>query len=138
MLKKNNCIGLQFGVESFDQDMLNAMKKNTTIEQNIKVMNWCYQYGLHTVLQLVIGAPGEDRKTLYNTRKGMWNCYFKSDRIACAILNPYPGSPAYHFGIKHGYIKDKEFLHQEVAGKIKISCLISQNYRIVSLYAWQQ
>jgi|TARA_B100000315_G_scaffold132736_1_gene122291 radical SAM superfamily enzyme YgiQ (UPF0313 family) len=137
MLKKSNCIGLQFGVESFDQDMLDAMKKNTTCEQNIKVMNWCYQYGLHTVLQLVIGIPGEDRKTLYNTRKGMWKCYFKADRIACAILNPYPGSPAYYFGIKNGYIKDKEFLHQEVAGKTKIVVNFSKLSNR-ELYAWQQ
>ena len=137
MLKNHNCIGLQFGVESFDQDMLNVMNKGTSVEQNIKVMNLCYQYGLRTVLQLIIGSPGEDRNTILNTRKGMWQCFFMVDRIACAILNPYPGSPAYYYGLDKGQIKDKELLHREVDSKGKIVINFSKLSK-TELYTWQR
>ena len=86
---------------------------------------------------LIIGTPGEDRKTIFNTRKGMWKCYINEDDVICAILNPYPGSPAYSYGIKNGYITDKELLHVAVGHKSKLVVNFS-NISERELYVWQQ
>ena len=139
MLKKHNCVGIRFGIESFDQSILGVMKKKTTPEQNINAINWSFQYGLQTsnILMLIIGSPGEDRKTIFNTRKGMWKCFINEDDVICAILNPYPGSPAYSYGIENGYITDKELLHEAVGHKSKIVVNFS-NISKRELYVWQQ
>ena len=136
MLKNHNCAGLQIGVESFDASMLEIMNKRISPQQNIDAMNIIYKYGLHTTLQLVSGSPGENRKTILNTRKGMWSCFFKDDKIASAILNPYPGSPAYYYGIEKGLIKDKEWVHKNFSNKGEIIVNLS-DLSICELRAWQ-
>ncbi|HBC87140.1 MAG TPA: hypothetical protein DCZ94_09320 [Lentisphaeria bacterium] len=136
LLKENNCVGIQVGVESFDDRMLKAMNKGTSGQQNIDAMNLIYRYGLYTVLQLVNGAPGEDRKTILNTRKGMWKCYFKLDKIASAIMNPYPGSPAYYYGLEKGYIKDKGWIHRNFSSKGEIIVNFS-DLSMRELKTWQ-
>ena len=135
-LKEHNCKGLQIGVESFDQDMLTAMRKKTTPQQNIDAMNLCYEYGLQTVLQLVIGMPGEDRKTILNTRRGLWSCHFRHADVAVAILNPYPGSPAYWYGLEKGIIKNRGKVHQQFADKGEIVVNFSK-LGIRELAAWR-
>ncbi len=136
MLKESNCVGVQYGVESFDNYILNNMNKKIKAQKNIEGLNLNYQYGLKTVLQLVIGAPGEDRNTIFNTRKGMWSCYFNIDKTACAILNPYPGSQAYYYGIEKGYIKNKEQLHNEFSDKGKITINFTK-LSDIELNTWQ-
>ncbi len=137
MMKSHNCVGVQVGVESFDDRMLAVMNKKTTPQQNIDAMNLLYRYGLRTVLQLVIGAPGENRRTLFNTRRGMWSCYFPTDTIACAILNPYPGSPAYYFGLENGYITDKAKINTEFSSKQKVVVNFSE-LSTRELLAWRE
>lgn len=136
MLVEHNCVHMQFGVESFDDDMLRSMNKKVSSKKNIEVMNLCYQYGLPTVLQLIIGAYGETRETIYNTRKGMWQCHFIADKVACAILNPYPGSDEYYRGIKEGFIKDKLALHRALTDKV-IGIVNFSKITMNELVAWQ-
>jgi radical SAM superfamily enzyme YgiQ (UPF0313 family) len=136
MLKESNCVGVQYGVESFDDDMLKTMNKKVASLQNVEAMNLNYQYGLKTVLQLVLGVPNEDRRTIFNTRKGMWSCYLPVDRIACAILNPYPGSKAYYYGIEKGYIEDKRYVHEQFAEKGEIIINFSK-LSDLELKSWQ-
>ena len=136
-LSEHNCEGVKIGIESFDPDMLNAMNKKTTPEMNIAAVNRAYQYGVHTGLQLILGTPGENRKTIFNTREGMWQCYFPQEKIACAILNPYPGSDAYFYGLERGYIRDKEYVHEHFEAKSKLVV----NFSHISdreLVLWQQ
>ncbi|MFA6567553.1 MAG: radical SAM protein [Victivallales bacterium] len=136
LLKTHNCVGLQVGIESFDKTMLVAMNKRTTPRQNIDAMNILYEYRLRTVLQIVSGSPGENRKTILNTRQGMWSCFFMEDKIASAILNPYPGSPAYYYGIEKGLIKDKEWVHRNFSSKGEIIVNFSE-MSIRELKTWQ-
>jgi anaerobic magnesium-protoporphyrin IX monomethyl ester cyclase len=137
LLAEHNCAFLQFGVESFDQSMLDQMNKKTTVKQNVDAMNLSYQYGISSVLLLIIGTPGEDRATILNTRSGMWECFLPHDRIQCAILNPYPGSPAYYYGIENGYIGDREKIHSEFSDKNEIIINFSK-LSILELKAWQR
>ena len=137
MLSTHNCASIAYGIESFDNSMLEAMYKKTTAQQNIDAINWSYQYGIYTVIQLVIGAPGENRDTIFNTRKGVWLCYTDSDQIACSILNPYPGSAAYYYGLEHGQITDREYVHFEFSDKTKLVVNFS-DLSMRELTAWQR
>lgn len=126
MLAEGNCVGLQYGVESFDETMLDRMNKKTSPAQNIEAINKSYQWGMFTVLQLVIGAPGENRQSLFNTRKGMWSCHFPADKIAVAVMNPYPGSGAYWYCLEKGLITDKKAAHEEFSDKATLVVNMSE------------
>lgn len=135
-LRAHNCVTIQYGVESFDPDMLKAMNKRTTAGQNIAALNATYRHDINTTLQLIIGSPGENRKTVLNTRKGMWRSFFKHDKIACAVLSPYPGSDAYSYAVSKGFISDKESVHQQFAEKSKLVVNLSA-LSVRELEAWK-
>ncbi|MBF0473665.1 MAG: radical SAM protein, partial [Nitrospirae bacterium] len=135
-IKESNCYRFTFGIESFDATMLKNMKKMVKPEQNINALNICYKVGIHSLPPLIIGTPGENRKTIYNTRAGLWRCYLIPDRIAVAILNPYPGTAAYKYGLEKGYITDKEALHLELGRKNKLTINFSQLSNL-ELITWQ-
>ena len=43
------------------------MEKKATLEQNIQALKYSYEAGLATVVQLVIGMPGETDVTIEET-----------------------------------------------------------------------
>ena len=43
------------------------MEKNLTLEHNTMALKWTGEVGLYTTLQLVIGMPGEDDDTIFET-----------------------------------------------------------------------
>jgi anaerobic magnesium-protoporphyrin IX monomethyl ester cyclase len=134
----HNCVGLKYGVESFDQQMLDAMKKGTTVRQNIDALNLGYRYGLVVPLQLILGTDGENRDTILNTRRGVWSYWPTEDQANVAILNPYPGTPDYLLALEKGLIQDKEAFHLGLTNQNKAE--MSVNFSLLSeaeLKAWQ-
>ena len=138
ILKDSNCCDLFVGVESFDPKMLKQMYKRVTPQQNIAAINLLYQYGLTYMFCMIIGTPGEDRSTIFNTRKGIWSCYFALDFLDMAFLSPYPGSPSYHFGLKNGYIKDARYVHELLLEKNDLVINFSKlsNLELIAWHSW--
>lgn len=50
---------IQPGIESFSDDILKLMRKGVTGLQNIQVLKWCRQFGVHPIWNLLWGTPGE-------------------------------------------------------------------------------
>lgn len=72
-LKQSGCIMLKLGIESGDQDVLNAMDKGVTVELTGQVLETLRQAGIATYVYLLFGTPTETeekaRKTLSFTRQ---------------------------------------------------------------------
>lgn len=72
-LKQSGCIMLKLGIESGDQDVLNAMDKGVTVELTGRVLETLQQAGIATYVYLLFGTPTETeekaRKTLSFTRQ---------------------------------------------------------------------
>ena len=67
-LKESGCQFLNFGMESSDQNVLNLMKKNTTVEQNIKAAEIARKVGIGLGLNFIWGNKGDTEESL---RKNM-------------------------------------------------------------------
>jgi hypothetical protein len=102
-----------YGVESGSQTMLNIMEKNTTVEQNINALKWASEAGLNTVVQLVLGMPGETDDTIRETIEFLkqasgslqrWSGKAPSDLISVNYAQALPGTPLYEWAREHGYI----------------------------------
>ena len=56
------------GAESGSQKILDNVHKETTVEQNAQVLQWCDEVGIRCKLSFIIGLPGETRESLEQTR----------------------------------------------------------------------
>jgi len=50
---------LQPGIESFSTPILKLMLKGVTGLQNVRLLKWCAEYGIHAIWNIVWGIPGE-------------------------------------------------------------------------------
>jgi anaerobic magnesium-protoporphyrin IX monomethyl ester cyclase len=66
-MKEANCQLINFGVESANQNILNAMGKGTTVQQNATAIRMAKEAGLSVTVSLVLGYPGESDHTIHQT-----------------------------------------------------------------------
>lgn len=84
---------ISFGIESGNQDILNAIKKGITLEQLRQAYEWCYELGLETRGSVMLGHPFETKETIKQTSDFIRSlkCY----QVYINISMPYPGSELY-------------------------------------------
>ena len=111
--KANGCIAVNYGIESGSEKMLKVMEKNATVEENINALKWTHEAGLATIIQLVLGMPGECDETIRETIDFLkkvapyqteWEGKAPSELISINYAQALPGTPLYEFAREHGFI----------------------------------
>lgn len=107
-LKRTGCQGIWFGIESYDQEVLDLNRKNTTIAQIDAALETASRAGLRARGLFIVGLPGETESSL----RGMMEFIRKGDFIPLVkYLVPFPGTALYEEALKTGKITDTvEFL----------------------------
>ena len=62
MLHDPGVTRIQPGIESLNDHILTLMRKGTTALQNIQMLKWCLEFGVHADWNLLYGFPGETRE----------------------------------------------------------------------------
>lgn len=126
--KNNGCVSVIYGVESGSPSILKVMEKNTSLENNINAITWTGEAGLETVIQLVIGMPGENDITIGETidflkkvspHMLLWRNLPPSKSISVNYAQALPGTPLYEHAREHGFIG--KTLDNEESYLLKIS-----------------
>ncbi|MDR2699233.1 MAG: B12-binding domain-containing radical SAM protein [Nitrososphaerota archaeon] len=89
-MKNTNCQQVFFGVESGCQNVLNAVNKRTTVEQNESAIKMAKKSGLFVAISIIIGYPGETaemRKETFDFIRRV-----EPDDVYLCIATPYPGT----------------------------------------------
>lgn len=94
LLKRSGCFALNFGVESADQNMLAAMKKNATPEQAVRAISIAHRAGINQICTFIIGMPGENIDSINKTLT--WIKKYKPSFSYFFYATPYPGSELYN------------------------------------------
>lgn len=107
-MTKSGCDHVAFGVESGSPKIIKNIGKKITNEQIIKAFELLDEFGLSRGAYLMVGNPGEDRKTVGETiqlikRLGL-------DITAVAVAELYPGTQFYDLAKKKGFITDDYWL----------------------------
>jgi anaerobic magnesium-protoporphyrin IX monomethyl ester cyclase len=109
--KDNGCVEVIYGVESGSPKILKVMEKNLTLEENISALKWTGEVGLDTVLQLVIGMPGENDDTISETieflkKVSPYIRKWKGQKPSVSInyAQALPGTPLYEHAREQGLI----------------------------------
>lgn len=89
-MKQTNCQQIFFGVESGCQDVLDWVKKRTTVEQNEKAIKMAKKAGLFVAVSIIIGYPGETAEMRKQTLEFIRRA--EPDDVYLCFATPYPGT----------------------------------------------
>lgn len=113
-LKEAGLTAAYFGMESGSDKILKVMEKNATRDENLFAARICAEAGIYTIIQLVIGMPGENDRTIDETiefaRKATEGSV--TSMLSINYLQALPGTPSYdllrHRGMLGASIDDEE------------------------------
>ena len=107
-MKEAGCITVWFGVESGTQQVLDAMKKGISPELTIKVLGWVRELGLKPVPNVILGFPGETKKSAWKTIKFVET--IAPDEVGFYnVATPFPGTPMYDIVKEKGWLRVTDF-----------------------------
>ncbi|MEK6932284.1 MAG: radical SAM protein [Nanoarchaeota archaeon] len=69
LLSSTGCHEIAFGAETGSQKILDNIQKRTTVEMNYKTVEHANEYGLVVKAYMLVGLPGEDKKTFKETER---------------------------------------------------------------------
>lgn len=107
LMKQAGCRLIIPGYESGVQEILNNAHKGTTIEQSIEFAKNAKKAGLLVHGCFIIGLPGETRETVRKTVE--FAKKLDPDDIQFFPLIVYPGTEAYEWSVKNGYLETEDF-----------------------------
>ena len=119
-MAKAGCAYVDLGTESFDQEILNAIKKNALVEDTKKAVRILKKYGVKPEINVLLGATSLEteetiKKTLREVRK------LDVDYVLFSIANPFPGTDFYEAAKKNGWLVYGEYRPADPARESIIS-----------------
>lgn len=106
IMKESGCIRINYGIESFDQNILNLMNKRITVDKIREGLDNTFAVGLKEVCaSFIVGYFGQTRESLMDTisEAHRWKLY-----AGGFYFTPFPGTVDYQRAIAGGYLKDED------------------------------
>lgn len=104
-MKKAGCHLIIPGFESYNQEILNNIKKGSNLKLIDAYVENAKKAGLMIHACYMVGNKGETKQTMKNTLDAALR--FKTDTAQFFPLIPYPGTEAYEWAKSNGYITGK-------------------------------
>jgi len=93
---------IQPGIESLSNHVLQLMKKGTTGLQNVQLLKWSREYGVHCDWNLLYGFPGETREDYSHLMELLPQLRHLNPPVACGPLRLDRFSPYHNAPEKYG------------------------------------
>lgn len=93
LMKRAGCWQIAYGCESGSQMILDAYKKNVTLERIYKALKWTKEVGISTKGFFMLGGPKETKKTMQETINFIKK--LPLDEFHITYFTPLPGSEIY-------------------------------------------
>jgi len=99
-MKASGCWRISFGIESGNQAILDLERKNITLEQAEKAVEWTQEAGMLAKGFFMIGHPKETEQTLQQTIDFAKRLHLSD--VTVTALTPLPGSQIYSVADRYG------------------------------------
>lgn len=106
-MKEAGCIAIFMGVESADQQTLDAVNKQTSIDKIRKAFEMSQKQKMRTIASVVLGMPGDTRESIKNTVKFVKE--LKPSYAIFSLATPYPGTRFYQQAFEKNLIKVRDW-----------------------------
>jgi radical SAM superfamily enzyme YgiQ (UPF0313 family) len=112
------CRGIDIGLESGDAEMLATIGKGVTTERVLQVLQWAGEFGLHTVVNLMVGWPDETEEQLAATLAFIERAAPLAGGFnARGVLVPHPATELYdrfhqRFGFTEWWLRDAPIAYE--------------------------
>jgi radical SAM superfamily enzyme YgiQ (UPF0313 family) len=104
-LKEAGCVSVALPFEHADETMRNkVIRKGLSTEQFDNVLLWCMELELLSIVNFVVGMPGESERSLQVLNEYVRNNAFKMDALSVYIATPFPGTEFYNECIAGNYL----------------------------------
>jgi radical SAM superfamily enzyme YgiQ (UPF0313 family) len=125
LMKKSGCVFVNYGIESYDNEMLKVMKKKLTTDQIDVGVEATIDAEISPGLNLMFGNKGETFEILHKGKNFLLKYDDQSQLRTIRPVSPYPGTPLFDNAVKMGKVKDVEDFYEN---KHKNSDLVSINF----------
>ena len=89
----SGCIAISYGQESGSDIILRELRKGTTAERNEYITKMTLDKGIYSIVQIVVGSPGETIGTVMETSRFVNRIGLRDASVNYLI--PLPGSPVW-------------------------------------------
>ena len=107
LMKDAGCREIFFGFESGSQRLLDAMRKRAKVEENIRAVELCRRVGILSCAYMMFGFPGEDERTLEETKEFLVKA--RPDKSRLSTFIPVPGTDVWNNPARYGIRIRPEF-----------------------------
>jgi len=125
LMKKSGCTFINYGIESYDNQVLKNMHKQLTLDVIDKGIKDTISEGISPGLNIIFGNYGDNAQTLQSGINFILKYNDYSQIRTIRPVTPYPGSELYYDAIKMGKLKDIADFYEN---KHKNSDLMTINY----------
>lgn len=101
------CIGMKYGVETANPDILARIGKPLRLEKVREVNRWLKELSIWSHATFTIGLPGENRSHIERTIG--FAVELSPDSVQFSIAIPFPGTPFYRWADRQGYLLTKDW-----------------------------
>lgn len=117
-IKKAGCWMIGYGIESGTQEVLDSMRKGTSIADAVVAVRMAHEFGLQVTGHCILGFPGETKETMRSTVE--FTKFLKLDyaQFYCAVAAP--GSKLFDHCNEMGWIDKTDWKYFE------------QNYSVIT------
>jgi radical SAM superfamily enzyme YgiQ (UPF0313 family) len=106
-MRQAGCWMISFGIESGDQELLDAAGKGASVEEAERAVTVVKESGIKVAGHFVLGLPGETRESLDKTLALAARLPLDFEQFYCAV--PFPGSRLYDQAREKGWLQEGDF-----------------------------
>ncbi|MBN1618626.1 radical SAM protein [Candidatus Dojkabacteria bacterium] len=115
-MKRAGCKGISIGIESPNNDILNACKKHITVEQINNAIRVANQVGVHVTGHFVFGLPGDSYRSALEAIRFARESKLDFAQFYCAV--PYPQTNLWKTAIKNDWIESFDYSRYHLADSV--------------------
>ncbi len=107
LMARAGCWMISYGIESADQQVLDAVRKGTRVEQAAAAVSLARAAGMKTAGHFIFGLPGDTEEAMQKTLKLARSLRLDVAQFYSAV--PFPGSALYEQALEQGWIETTDF-----------------------------